>query len=384
MTSAPQYVTLVIQGGTPVRLGDQKGAPYPTTGRGGLVFSSNPVITGATLNDSTFNNLTSIFDTIQAGPGTRNTPAIQLTDTSSKTPGLFSTGPGNITLVGTDGTEVTRTLLAEFDHPGDLTIPYFIYASGEIPPTESSSMVATTQWVRDYGAAVAVGDTPPLDPKNGNQWWDSTLGKMFVWYVDIDGGQWVPATPSVGGGGGLIPGSEVTTPWLNLVSSTPTGLSWTATSAAVDSQSWRMATSTAGSLVIDALSNAWVSQHRWILGRDGSTTFPGNLTVDGTITSDSGGGGGGGGDDLQTTPVAARTSTVEQPMPDWLAGGPIISLSADIVVLAGDHVGAWLHVTNDIGVSIYLSDDWLPGWSVGVRQVGEGMGVREPTGNSVM
>ena len=46
-----QYVTLVAQGGTPVRLANQQGAPYPTTGTGALVFATspefiNPIITG--------------------------------------------------------------------------------------------------------------------------------------------------------------------------------------------------------------------------------------------------------------------------------------------------------------------------------------------------
>jgi len=43
------YVTLVAQGGTPVRLADQTGAPYPTTGAGALVFNQSPTITGANL-----------------------------------------------------------------------------------------------------------------------------------------------------------------------------------------------------------------------------------------------------------------------------------------------------------------------------------------------
>ncbi len=44
------YVTLVAAGGTPVRLADQKGTPYPTTGAGAIVFADAPTIDGATLN----------------------------------------------------------------------------------------------------------------------------------------------------------------------------------------------------------------------------------------------------------------------------------------------------------------------------------------------
>ena len=42
-----QFVTLVAQGGTPVRLADQTGAPYPTTGTGALVFANSPTINNA-------------------------------------------------------------------------------------------------------------------------------------------------------------------------------------------------------------------------------------------------------------------------------------------------------------------------------------------------
>jgi hypothetical protein len=47
MSSNPiQYCTLVSGGGTPVRIADQKGSPYPTTGYGALVFNINPTIEG--------------------------------------------------------------------------------------------------------------------------------------------------------------------------------------------------------------------------------------------------------------------------------------------------------------------------------------------------
>jgi hypothetical protein len=49
-----KYVTLVPQGGQPVRLADQTGAPWPTTGTGSLVFSRGATLTNATLVDSNF------------------------------------------------------------------------------------------------------------------------------------------------------------------------------------------------------------------------------------------------------------------------------------------------------------------------------------------
>jgi hypothetical protein len=85
-----------------------------------------------------------------------------------------------------------------------------------------------------------------------------------------------------------------------------------------------------------------------------------------------GGGGGGGGDDLDTTPVAATDSTLERTVPEWLAGAPVIEIAGD-VILAPDHRGAWLHMLNNIGALVFLPDDWLPGQSVGVRQLGTGI-----------
>ena len=33
--------------------------------------------------------------------------------------------------------------------------------------------------------------TPPTDPTAGALWFNTELGKTFVWYIDVDGGQWV-------------------------------------------------------------------------------------------------------------------------------------------------------------------------------------------------
>lgn len=49
-----QYVTLVAAGGTPIRLSNQTGAPYPTTGSGALVFASSPELNSPILNSPTW------------------------------------------------------------------------------------------------------------------------------------------------------------------------------------------------------------------------------------------------------------------------------------------------------------------------------------------
>lgn len=41
-----------------------------------------------------------------------------------------------------------------------------------------------------------LGDTAPVNPAQKPFWWDSTGGVLYVYYTDVDGSQWVPATPS--------------------------------------------------------------------------------------------------------------------------------------------------------------------------------------------
>lgn len=47
-------------------------------------------------------------------------------------------------------------------------------------------------------AAITISDTPPPNPQEGNLWYDSSIGRTFIYYVDIDGSQWVDASPSGG------------------------------------------------------------------------------------------------------------------------------------------------------------------------------------------
>ena len=58
------------------------------------------------------------------------------------------------------------------------------------------------------GQFVYIGDTPPLTPMNGHLWWQSSTGKMFVYYDDGTSKQWVIAAPQgapgVDGGGALL------------------------------------------------------------------------------------------------------------------------------------------------------------------------------------
>jgi len=62
---------------------------------------------------------------------------------------------------------------------------------------------------------VEIAPTPPLNPIEGQTYWDSELGTHFIWYIVVDSAQWVPITPSVAGATGNKgdqgdPGPDVT------------------------------------------------------------------------------------------------------------------------------------------------------------------------------
>ncbi len=46
--------------------------------------------------------------------------------------------------------------------------------------------------------AIAITNIPPINPSEGNLWYDSDIGRTFIYYTDIDGSQWVDANPSGG------------------------------------------------------------------------------------------------------------------------------------------------------------------------------------------
>ena len=62
------------------------------------------------------------------------------------------------------------------------------------------------------GEGVIISDTAPETRddgsalQEGDQWWDSSTGVMYVWYVDADSGQWVQSSGGDGGGASTLAG----------------------------------------------------------------------------------------------------------------------------------------------------------------------------------
>ena len=45
------------------------------------------------------------------------------------------------------------------------------------------------------GASVVVNNIPPSDTDQGDMWWNTTDGRLYIWYQDDDTEQWVDASP---------------------------------------------------------------------------------------------------------------------------------------------------------------------------------------------
>ena len=73
----------------------------------------------------------------------------------------------------------------------------------------------TDQSIEDLTVAQRffTGTTPPSNPINGAVWYETTSGRSFVYYTDVDTPQWVESSPAFGSGSG---GGNVQTDITNL------------------------------------------------------------------------------------------------------------------------------------------------------------------------
>lgn len=128
-----QYVTLVAAGGVPIRLADQNGAPYPTTGQGALVFANGPVLTNAQLNGFVLNSPIGANSN-----GTQASPAFYILTTDK---GIYSQGNGNVSITASNFT------MASFDTSGGGTFIDFFSANNtklDITSDTAGEMIVQT------------------------------------------------------------------------------------------------------------------------------------------------------------------------------------------------------------------------------------------------
>ena len=77
---------------------------------------------------------------------------------------------------------------------------------GDSLQTINNALTALDFAVINAGASVAIQDTPPTSPSPGDLWYDSSSGVLSVYYNDGDSSQWVVTVP----GGGGATGASVT------------------------------------------------------------------------------------------------------------------------------------------------------------------------------
>jgi hypothetical protein len=84
------------------------------------------------------------------------------------------------------------------------TLPAADGTTGQVLSTNGSG---TLSWATGGGggggASVTTSDTAPNDPADGDLWYDSIGGRMYVYYEDPNTSQWVDAAPQGGGDAGF-------------------------------------------------------------------------------------------------------------------------------------------------------------------------------------
>ena len=88
----------------------------------------------------------------------------------------------------------------------DIEVEGFLWYN---PDNRSLNVYTDGRWVQvsapggaDGDLAVEIGQTPPpsIGRADGDFWWDTISGQLYIWYNDGDSSQWVPASPTLGVG----------------------------------------------------------------------------------------------------------------------------------------------------------------------------------------
>ena len=103
--------------------------------------------------------------------------------------GLTGTAP--ISVTGTPSAKVISINAATSTSAGVIRLATAAEAAAKTPGLAVDAAQAAA------ASATSTTDTPPASPTQGQQWWDTVSGRLFVWYEEPTGGskQWVAATP---------------------------------------------------------------------------------------------------------------------------------------------------------------------------------------------
>ena len=127
--------------------------------------------------------------------GATGTQVPQVQEVVQKTGDTMS---GDLFLDGADldvgGTSGTPNLAIKSD--GSIEIAGAAGTSGYVLTSGGTGASVTWAEASGGGASVTTDATPPGSPADGDMWWDTTAGQLFVYYDDGDTQQWVEASPS--------------------------------------------------------------------------------------------------------------------------------------------------------------------------------------------
>jgi hypothetical protein len=119
-------------------------------------------------------------------------------------PGVFNPAQWS-PLATTSATDALYLSLTGGTLTGPLTVPTLILPGGT-PGQFLTYNAAGAQWTTlPAGTTVTVSDTPPVGPLQGDMWFDSVSGQMFVWYFDGNSSQWVIVVNSTASMQGYLP-----------------------------------------------------------------------------------------------------------------------------------------------------------------------------------
>lgn len=99
---------------------------------------------------------------------------------------------GDVTFSGTSATKLQTGTTAE--RPGTPTQGMFRFNS----TTNEFEGYDGTAWGSVGGSSVSTSDTAPTSPADGDLWWDSVNGQLYIYYDDGTSSQWVVANSYAG------------------------------------------------------------------------------------------------------------------------------------------------------------------------------------------
>lgn len=130
-----------------------------------------------------------------------------------------------------------------------------------------------TELFNHVSAGVVAGATAPTDPGEGDLWWDSESGRLYVYY----GTAWVDASPVDGAG---ISSTNELVNSNKIVSLASTGIITLPSSSYLESTDTNLKVGAQGTVTIRSNAESNVTTKAWTFGTEGKLTLPAGTTYE--------------------------------------------------------------------------------------------------------